>query len=154
MYVLEIDGNNPQRIDGVKECKNWIANRLNEVSIKYAEKFGIELTAPTTRKNDGSTYKDKNHALTTSQIRNVFGEVKRLQMKGFNYDEFLLLKPRFAYAAQRKGTQGSEDFHKVMGAAMDAVIETNDSNEQQKRFINFCNLFESILAYHRAHGGR
>ena len=34
--------------------------------------------------------------LTTSQIRNVFGAVKMMEMRGFEPHEFVLLKPKLA----------------------------------------------------------
>src|SRR5262249_39666550 len=44
--------------------------------------------------------------LTTSQIRNVYGLVKRMEMRGFDPNEFVLLKPKLAYAAARANTVG------------------------------------------------
>lgn len=141
-------------IDGVQKAPIWIAQGLDNEAIKYSELFGKELTAPTMRKEDGSTYNNKNEALTTSQIRNIYGEVQRLKMKGFNETSLLLLKPRLAYSTERKGTQGSKDFRKVIENALDAVLRGNDDKEKQTRFENFANFFEAILAYHRSFGGK
>mgnify|MGYP000320117718 CR=1 FL=1 len=46
----------------------------------------------------------KRRGLTTSQIRNVFGTVKKMEINGFNAHEFILLKPKLAYAAARANT--------------------------------------------------
>src|ERR1051325_9637086 len=43
----------------------------------------------------------KDLKLTTSQIRNAYGLVKRMEMRGFDPNEFVLLKPKLAYAAAR-----------------------------------------------------
>jgi len=94
------------------------------------------------------THLNKN-GLTTSQIRNVFGSVKKMEMRGFKEKEVLLLKPKLAYAASRPGAKrGTSDLRKVLSTAIDCVGD-NDTF-----FENFCNFFEAILAYHRAAGGK
>jgi len=91
----------------------------------------------------------KSNGLTTSQIRNVFGSVKKMEMRGFKENELLLLKPKLAYAANRPGAKkGTRDLRSVLSTAIDAVGNSN------KYFENFCNFFEAILAYHRAAGGK
>jgi CRISPR-associated protein Csm2 len=91
----------------------------------------------------------KKNSLTTSQIRNVFGSVKKMEMKGFNANELRLLKPQLAYAASRPGAkQGARDLREVLSSAIDCV------GDEGEKFDNFCNFFEAILAYHRAAGGK
>jgi len=88
-------------------------------------------------------YQLKKDGLTTSQIRNIFGSVKKMEMKGFQEKEFLLLKPKLAYAASRPGAKkGTKELRKVLTIAIDAV------GSDGKKFENFCNFFEAILAYH------
>ncbi|MBW2030049.1 MAG: type III-A CRISPR-associated protein Csm2 [Deltaproteobacteria bacterium] len=87
----------------------------------------------------------KNRKLTTSQIRNVFSSVKKIEMGGFQEKDLLLLKPKLAYAASRLGPNNAvEDLGKVLGAAISAV------NGDQNKFLNFCDFFEAILCYFRA----
>ncbi len=91
--------------------------------------------------------------LTTSQIRNVFGEVKRLQMR-FDPGRLRMLKPKLAYMGARAG-QGGQRLREVMTAAVDAVFSGNPSeSEVLQRFQRMVDFFEAILAYHRAYGGR
>jgi CRISPR-associated protein Csm2 len=102
--------------------------------VEVAERLGKEL---------------KQNRLTTSQIRNVFGEVKRLQMRPFDRQaarQLLLLKPRLAYQAGRHGG-AVRDLARVLSKAVDRV------GEDPQRFANFVEFFEAILAYHRAEGG-
>lgn len=92
----------------------------------------------------------KQNGLTTSQIRNVFGEVKRLQMHPFDQQtarQLILLKPRLAYQAGRHGG-AVQDLANILSKAVDRV------KEDPRRFENFVEFFEGILAYHRAEGGR
>jgi CRISPR-associated protein Csm2 len=139
-------GTTLNNIDGVEKAPQWISNGLTTEAILFSELFGKELSP----KGSGG---DKA-SLTTSQIRNIYGEVQRLKMKGFNQASLLLLKPRLAYSTERKGTDGSKDFRKVIEKALDAVLNGEDENEKKARFENFANFFEAILAYHRSFGGK
>ena len=86
--------------------------------------------------------------LTVSQIRNVYGMVKQMEMRGFDANEFVLLKPRLAYAAVRANTDGARELKDVLSWAIDEV------DEDASKFARFVDFFEAILAYHRAAGGR
>jgi CRISPR-associated protein Csm2 len=118
---------------------DWIRQRITSDCITFAEEAGRELV---------------DQRFTTSQIRNVFGEIRRIQLKGFkeNKTSFLLLKPKLAYAAKRAGSKGAETFREIVTRAHDAVKVDEEGDE--KRFANFCDLVEAILAYHKASGGR
>lgn len=98
---------------------------------------------------------NKEEGLTTSQIRNVFGEMRRIQMKGYEEEKtsFLLLKPKLAYAVKRHKKKGIQLFYEVFSIAYDAV-DTNNNNLGKIHFNNFMNLMEAIIAYHKYHGGK
>ena len=138
--TFTIDG---KQINGKVKVKDWIRNGLDKEAIAYAEEFGRSLATG-----------KKSEVLSTSQIRNVFGEVQRMRMKGFNEPAFLLLKPRLVYSTMRNGTDGSRDFKDVFEPAIDAVIEPDFEDEKQQRFERFADFFEAVLAYHRAFGGK
>lgn len=83
--------------------------------------------------------------LKTSQIRKVYGAVKKIQMSDeFNQNELIMLKPKLAYAAARKSEV--EDLKNTLTEAINQV----DNSDKFKNFVDF---FEAILAYHRAYGG-
>jgi CRISPR-associated protein Csm2 len=95
--------------------------------------------------------KDFANGLSTSQIRNVFGEVKRLQMKGFDEQTaraLILLKPKLAYQAGRHDKTKVPQLANILSKAIDRV------GSDQRRFEHFVDFFEAILAYHKAHGGK
>jgi CRISPR-associated protein Csm2 len=123
---------------------DWIRKAITHEAISFSEEFGKELT----------------QGFTTNQIRNFFGEVRRIQMKGIEKEKtaFLLLKPKLAYAAKRaeqKGDFKAKDFREVMEAAHSLVMEKENSpTEFSERFANFIDFFEAILAYHKAYGGK
>ena len=124
----------------------WIIQGINGDAVNFAETFGKYLC-------DIQDNRLGRMAMTTSQIRNVFGEVKRIQAKGYEEEKpsFFLLRPKIAYAEARvkakSGKSRIEDFRKVIECAHLAVSE-------EKHFQNFVDFFEAILAYHKAAGGR
>ncbi len=94
--------------------------------------------------------------VTTSQIRNAYGTVKKLEMQNTftdkSYRELLLLKPKLAYARGRAESKKRDNFKQLedaLGAGIDAV-----DVKQPETFKRFCNFFEAILAYHKAAGGK
>ncbi len=93
--------------------------------------------------------------ISTSQIRNVYGTVKKLEMSGLSertMRQLLLLKPRLAYAKariDRRNKDAYEEFEQAMGVAIDAIDLKNPET-----FTRFCGFFEAILAYHKAYGGK
>ncbi|MDR0981888.1 MAG: type III-A CRISPR-associated protein Csm2 [Culturomica sp.] len=120
--------------------KEEIKNTITDKSVDFAKKFGNYLGTDV-RGDRGKITVSK---LTTNQLRKFFGEVKRQQMSGYNETDFVLLKPKLAYAVGRtKGNSKITDFYEVMCAAINSV-----SNEKQ--FKNFIKIFEAIVAYHKA----
>lgn len=113
-----------------------IKEKITEATVKFAESFGEYLARDDSR-NGGS------RAMTSSQLRRFYGEVKRQQTNGYDMSDFVLLKPKLAYAVGRdKGTK-IVDFYRVMTEAMSQV-----SNEQE--FGRFVKVFEAIVAFHKA----
>ena len=125
--------------------KEEIQNRVTDLTVQFAEKFGKYLAV--------GDY--DSEPLTTSQLRKFFGEVKRQQMmKDFNETEFTMLKPKLAYAVGRAKQNGKknkpqkiEDFFMVITDAIDKVLNSSD---RAKAFKNFITAFEAIVAYHKA----
>lgn len=125
--------------EGIEVIKKGVVNGITKEVVKYAERFGTHLGR--------DLGKDKK--LSTSQIRNIYSAVKRMEMKGYNESEFLLLKPKLAYVAKR-GKKGAEDFKEVFVHGIDVIVNLED---KKNAFKNFCKFFEAVLAYHRAAGG-
>lgn len=124
--------------------KQEIQEKVTDVTVEFAEKFGNYLAEK----------EDQAEPLTTSQLRKFFGEVKRQQMTGYDDTEFVMLKPKLAYAvgrAKQNGRKGKyqkiEDFYSVMADAIDKVEASTD---KPKAFKNFITAFEAIVAYHKS----
>lgn len=119
--------------------KEWVQKDIDKSTISFAESMGRLL------KDDG---------LTTSQIRNVFGEMRKIQMNGFEKEKsnFLLLKAKLAYATKRQQAKGMENFYKLFCEAYDAVDTSSDKASNQ--FDKLLQVMEAVLAYHKFHGGQ
>ena len=94
--------------------------------------------------------------LTRSQIRNIFTEVRRIEAlwemdQDYALRRLNMLKPKMDYQTARSNTVSY--LRDVLSQAIDEV--QNATIEQRtERFERFMDLFEAILAYHRARGGR
>ncbi len=91
--------------------------------------------------------------LKTSQIRNIFGTVRRIENDwardpALAQRELVLLKPKMSYYAHRETGGGVASLEQVLRPAIDLV------KGDERRFRYFVDFFEAILAYHRAEGGR
>lgn len=126
--------------------ENWIKVGADEKMVEFAKEAG-KYMAPKDKKD-----KQDKQMLSKSQIRNVFGELKRIQLKGIDkqegYTSFMLLKPKVAYAEGRNKTQGLTLFKLIFDKAWEKV------GREQKSYNNFCALIEAVLAYHKAYGGK
>lgn len=114
---------------------SWITNEADKAMPVFAEKMGEKMA-------DGK--------LTNSKIRNIYGEIKRIQMGKYEKEKvsFFLLKPKVAYAMGRDPqNRGLILFKLVFDEASKYVTD-------EKSYRNFCNLIEAILAYHKAYGGK
>ncbi|PMB18917.1 type III-A CRISPR-associated protein Csm2 [Fischerella thermalis] len=105
--------------------------------VKHAEEFGPYL---------------KQQRLETNQVRKFLDAVNRLKADLAETGEFakveteiVLLKPKLAYAAARQRAA------KPLGEVMSAAIDKVHSKEDFERLVQ---LVESIIAYHKAEGGK
>lgn len=111
--------------------------------VKHAEQFGPEL---------------KRRRLETNQVRKFLDALNRLKTilaqteekdEGTKFakieTEVVLLKPKLAYAAARQ--KAAKPLSKVMSAAIDKTHSSKD-------FDRLVQLVESIIAYHKAEGGK
>jgi len=104
--------------------------------------------------------------VTTSQIRNIFGTARMIEqdVKTLEDDKPLpiqvqrdlqMLRPKLAYQYGR--VQGRDDDRKkaAMGALTGILSQAIALvGSDVRRFRNFMDFFEAILAYHRRYGGR
>lgn len=104
--------------------------------------------------------------LARGQIRNIFTEVRKIEAlwdaEGVKKPEerdynkalrrLVMLKPKMDYQTSR--IPQVQRLKEVLTEGIDEVAKGKDNKEKDERFKRFMNLFEAILAYHRAKGGR
>ena len=135
------NGNKP-KIDAKEEAakifaKNkflvsWIENGADEALPDYAEFMGKAMA---------------DNKLTSSKIRSVYGEIKRIQMGEFAKEKssFYLLRPKEKYTEGRdKENIGLQLFKLVFDKSAKCV-------KDKDTFLHFANFMEAVLAYHRAY---
>ena len=94
--------------------------------------------------------------LTTGQIRNIFTEVRKIEIL-WRTDPIKalrrlnLLKAKMSYqTARSRSVAGLE---KVLSDAITEVANASEA-DRNDRFERFMQLFEAILAFHKSQGGR
>jgi CRISPR-associated protein Csm2 len=147
------------------ECK--YQNDLEEIIINSnakklvdtAQKIASEMIR--TRSGGGSI--DEGSSVSTSQIRNIYGSSKKIEMTldesnvSEMYGKLILLKPKMAYAHGRFNKRLPRGDYKIPGfkTLVDCLSYAIDKVEgDYRRMKNFFNFFEAILAYHKAEGGK
>lgn len=129
--------------------REWVQEGIVDDTVNWAKSFGRFLQS---RENNSDP-------LTTSQIRKFYGELKRVQTSK-NKEDIPLLKAKLAYAVGRDLTGGYgtnqprnqtkiKEFYEELEKGIDA-IQQND----EKQLRNFVKIVESIVAYHKYHGGK
>ncbi|MBO9312436.1 MAG: type III-A CRISPR-associated protein Csm2 [Chloroflexus sp.] len=132
----------PISADDLKKIMTEDSAEAVRLLIQKAEELGEELSKK----------------LTTSQIRNIFGEVRSIEQEvgleektlPLNVQRrLLMLKPKMAYQVGRFSNNGG------LKALVDTLSQAIDLIENDvRRFHTFVDLFEAILAYHRRYGGK
>jgi CRISPR-associated protein Csm2 len=127
------------------ERKAIIVQGDTKLLIEKSRKLGEHLAQ--------GTEKEK---LSTSQIRSIFGTVKKIEARGFDSKgerDLMMLIPKLAYAAKRAGDRNKlADLREELTKAIELV--TNGPEDKNQKFEHFCDFFEAILCYHKASGGK
>jgi len=131
----------------------WIAIEIDELCIEFMQGLGLFLCDKTTESE-----RPGRNAVTTSQLRNIFSEVKRIDVKLNDESQFLkeksnilLLRPKIAYNTARvlsnRRDSRMKEFREVLEKALTAIKSLDD-------FKRFSQFLEGIIAYHKVYGGK
>lgn len=95
--------------------------------------------------------------LRSAQIRIIFTEVRQIeavwnQNPARAMRRLQMLKPKMAYQAARQ--RQVEKLRDVLVEAIDEVEKQPAGEKRNQAFQRFTDLFEAILAYHKAQGGK
>lgn len=125
----------------MKYNEEWVTKGIDENAVIHAKEMASELASK---------------GISTSQIRNVFGEIKKIQALGAEKDKgrsrLHMLGPKIAYAIGRmdsgRDAPKRDSFSKLLNEVEMAVGRIAET-DHQKRFDNFVEYMEAIVAYHR-----
>lgn len=129
----------------------WINEKIDESGISYLSEFGKFLCDL----NDRGF--PSNNGVTTAQLRNIFSEVKRIDIKleDENYDwktDCLMLRPKIAYNTARTLVRTyNKSKMKELREILENALKVVSTKEDFHRFAKF---FEGIIAYHKVFGGK
>lgn len=114
----------------------WITQGIDEAGVEFCRKAAEYL---------------QQKRMTSSYIRNIFGELKRIESKGFakSRTDFYLLRPKVAYATARANDRGID-----MKLFRDIYEHMAPHVNDDHTFKNLVNMIEAIIAFHKAYGGR
>lgn len=111
--------------------RRWVTDGIDAAGVTYCKELSQYL------------YK----TITITQLRNIFNEIKRIELKGYANEQvnFQLLRPKVAYAVARiKPSEKLQYFLKMFEEAHSVVHD-------EKTFKNLANLFEALIAYYTVH---
>lgn len=141
--------NKPQEMDIAKEIVKTISDLPGLQAypirdlVKDAERFGPELKRQRLETNQVRKFLDALNRLKTTlaqaQEKDEAAKFAKIET------EVVLLKPKLAYAAARQ--KAAKPLSEVMSAAIDKTQSSQD-------FDRLVQLVESIIAYHKAEGGK
>ncbi len=139
---------------------SWVSGTLAKIPEIIAKEEAAKLLNEEAERI-GKALKDD---VTTSQVRNVFGVVRALQLRWREdtpageaqkvYRQVVLLRPKLAYQAKRANKPGFRELEKILGTAIDEIGKASTDAERYQRFRRFVEFFEAILAYHTAAGAK
>lgn len=133
---------------------DWITEGVDEACVQFMEDFGLRL-CDKQKKDDRFTGRN---AVTTSQMRNIFSEVKRIEVKLVDDKAWLkeranvlLLRPKIAYSTARAISDRRDSKMQELREVLETALSAIEGPAHFKRFAQF---FEGLIAYHKVYGGQ
>lgn len=108
----------------------------------------------------GRRLADRRRGIKTNQIRNIYGTIQHIRVRASQPNSntadinrsLIFLKPKLAYASGRQSQQS--EMRPLRDFLVDAINSVVKSQKPEKARENFFILMESIVAYHKFHGGQ
>ncbi len=125
--------------------RSWVDGTIpiDDAAVSTIKNFGKYL-APVDRRD--------KEAISTSQIRKFFGDLKRIHSSFEKYkDEVPFLSAKLAYATGRALKQCRTSKMKAFYEQLNNGITAVDGDE--KKFDRLVKLVEATVAFHKFHGG-
>jgi CRISPR-associated protein Csm2 len=119
--------------------KEWITRGVDEDCITLCEELAKSMV-------------DKK--VSSSFLRNVFGEMRRIEAGGFENHraDFTLLRPKLAYTCGRY-IEKDKSVKGVLNALQELYKLAAQNVTDAQSFNNVVSIMEAIVAFHKANGG-
>lgn len=118
---------------------------------------GLRADAVASAKELGETLAQKG--VSTTQIRNVFGEIKKIQALGITKEKgqsrLYMIGPKLAYAIGRldgKNDGKKRDALTTLLENVERAVTWIDKGDGETRFNHFVDYMEAVVAYHKFKG--
>lgn len=117
-------------LEGFK--KEWIINEPDKECVEFCDKLAHIFA---------------EGRLSSSFIRNIYGELTRIQVGGFDSHkpDFYLLRPKVAYAVTRSDKKEIAEYYRELYNKM------ADCVENATHFYNLVKIAEAVIAYHKTY---
>lgn len=117
----------------------WITTGVNDACMELCEELAKDMV-------------DKR--VSSSFLRNIFGELRRLEAGNFetHRSEFVMLRPKLAYACGR-AIERNPKSKGVLDALLKFYKQMAKEVKTTAHFKNLVSVMEAIVAFHKAFGG-
>lgn len=117
----------------------WITTGVNDACMELCEELAKDMV-------------DKR--VSSSFLRNIFGELRRLEAGNFenHLSEFVMLRPKMAYACGR-AIERNPKSKDVLDALLEFYKQMASKVKTTAHFKNLVSVMEAIVAFHKAFGG-
>lgn len=118
----------------------WITNEVDDDCINLCEDLAKSMV---------------DSEISSSFLRNIFGELRRIEAGGFETHraEFVLLRPKLAYTCSRAGNR-NDSSKEDLKALRELYEKSAQYVSNAHGFKNIVNIMEAIIAFHNAHSER
>lgn len=117
----------------------WVTDSVTEECVNLCETLAKALA------DDG---------VSTSLLRNIFGEMRRIEVGGFEQHkaEFILLRPKLAYTCGR-AIDRSARTKEILTDLQELYKKAAHEVKSAEHFKNLVSIMEAIVAFHKVNGG-
>lgn len=119
--------------------QDWITIGVDDDCMNLCEKLAIDMV---------------NARISSSFLRNIFGELRRIEAGGFDKHrtEFVLLRPKLAYTCGR-AIEHNNNAKDELKALQELYKLSAQKVTNALCFQNLVSIMEAIIAFHKANGG-
>lgn len=117
----------------------WITSGVDEDCMKLCEDLAKDMVTA---------------KISSSFLRNIFGELRRIEAGGFEKlkTAFVLLRPKLAYTCGR-AIERNQNAKEELNALQEFYKLSAQSVANASGFQNLVSIMEAIIAFHKANGG-